>query len=124
MTIENPNFILEPNSFSFLNYPTSSVETKKSLPTSIRPELEEVIKKISKGMLTACQVQLADFLKGGKYEGEDAIKTVSESAPLTNLVCERNFGHLDASQKRRHNHSSLMLLKQTRKKMREWFHSL
>ena len=129
ITIENPNFILEPNSFSFLSYPTSSVETKKSLPTSIRPEMEEVIKKISKGMLTACQVQLADFLNGGKYEGEDAIKTVSESAPLTNLVCERNFGHLDASQKRRpncslHNHSSLMLLKQTRKKMREWFYSL
>ena len=50
-------------------------------------------------------------------------------APLTNLVCERTFGYLDASQRRRrncslHNHTSIMLLKQTRKSLRVWFNGL
>ena len=43
---------------------------------------------------------MADFFERWEAKGEETIKTVSESAPLTNLIGDRNFGHLDASQKK------------------------
>ncbi|GFS00091.1 hypothetical protein ElyMa_004545100 [Elysia marginata] len=101
-------------------------ETNEDLPTSLRSDMADIIQTISTALLTAMKVHLADFLENGKYFSPTSIQDIGEKTPLTNLVCERNFGDLDAIQRRRpnsslHHHSSVMLLKQTRCHMREWF---
>ena len=66
---------------------------------------------------------------GGNYgKNNTTLKDIS-FAPLTNLNCERNFGHLDASQRGRphsslHHHTSVILLKQTRINLRPWYSKL
>ncbi|GFO32659.1 hypothetical protein PoB_005916400 [Plakobranchus ocellatus] len=125
--VDNPSHLFDEQNFSFLNYPTSSPETKSTLSKFLKPEMSEILSKISNGLLKTVKIQLADFLEGGMYFKMDSTKDVT--APLTNLVCERHFGHLDASQRRRpnsslHHHSSVMLLKQTRGKLRDWLSKL
>lgn len=118
--LQDPSFLFDQDSFSFLNFTTSS-ETKNKISTVMRPEMKEVLKTISDGILTTLNVQMADFNRSQE--------NIPSCAPLTNLICERHFGHLDASQRQRphsslHHHSSVILLKQTRKRMRTWFSSL
>ena len=101
-----------------MTFPNTSPDTKDKLPSSINTDN---MKLISQGLLQTLQKQLANILNP-----TEEVKVV---APLTNLVSERHFGHLDASQKRRphsslHHHSSIILLKQTRQKLRVWYHSL
>ncbi|GFO29845.1 hypothetical protein PoB_005635000 [Plakobranchus ocellatus] len=128
-SVDDPNFLFEPNSFSCLEFSTSSVETKEKLPNTRRPDMKEILCKMCNAILATCKVQLADFLEGGLYGTQDGVQDLGKTAPLTNLVCEGNFRHLNAYQKRRPNsslnhHSSVMLLKQTRKRMRERFISV
>ncbi|GFR89135.1 hypothetical protein ElyMa_000786600 [Elysia marginata] len=82
-------------------------------------KMKALVSALSDGLLAALNAQLKDV------ESKD----VTVKAPLTNLICERHFGHLDASQKRRphsslHHHTSVILLKQTRKRLRTWFDEL
>ena len=119
----NPHHFFKTESFRyFRDFTPTSPETKQKLSTSLAGEkMREIMSAISDGLLTTIEMQLKDVL-----EREDASEI---KAPLTNLISERNFGHLDASQRRRphcslHHHSSVMLLKQTRKRLRTWYDGL
>lgn len=127
-TSESPNFFFNQDSFPLLHkFEASSQETKASLSTHMKG-MKEIIVTISAALSDTIKAQLSDFLERGKYS--DPSKLAGSSfAPLSNLISERHFGHLDASQKRRphaslHHHTSVMLLKQTRPKLREWYRSL
>ncbi|KAK3743350.1 hypothetical protein RRG08_061286 [Elysia crispata] len=119
----NPHHFFKTESFRyFRDFTPTSPETKQKLSTSLVGEkMREITSAISDGLLTTIEMQLKDVL-----EREDASEI---KAPLTNLISERNVGHLDASQRRRphcslHHHSSVMLLKQTRKRLRTWYDGL
>ena len=88
--------------------------------------LLQTLKALVDGMITTVQNQLSDFLAGGKYsDRDDTGVRATEGSGLNNMVSERNFGTLDASQKRRrhaslHFHSTIMLLKANRKILFPW----
>jgi len=91
--------------------------------------LHRCISKIAFGMTKAVDNQLSAFLPGGEIASKspDDLKRLGGSG-LTNLVSERNFGSLDASQKRRrhatlHYHSTILLLKTSRTRMIDWLMS-
>ena len=98
---------------------------------SQRNLLHSCIGMICEGLSKTIEMQLKDFLPGGKYESqqsEDSIKRTS-FAHLTNLACEHHFGDLDASQRRRpncslHHHSTLQILKRNRKAVNEWYSTM
>ena len=119
---DDPHFFFHPDAFKFMTFPNTSPDTKEKLPSSINTDnMKIVMSLISKGLLQTLEKQLANILNP-----TEEVKVV---APLTKLVSERHFGHLDASQKRRphsslHHHSSIILLKQTRQRLRVWYHSL
>jgi len=100
----------------------SSIEDKSTFEQTIIALLEGVEKTIT--------MQMADFLPGGKYGNaptpNELIRT--KGAPLNNLICERNFGILDASQNKRRNatfhyHSSILLLKSNKLHLKHWLNS-
>ncbi|GFO44985.1 hypothetical protein PoB_007149000 [Plakobranchus ocellatus] len=81
--------------------------------------MKALMSNISEGLLATITVQLRDVLESSEVEVK---------APLTNLTSEGHSGHLDPSQRRRphcsmHPHSSVILLKQTRKRPRTWYNS-
>lgn len=130
---EDPHHIFRPDSFNFHKFrsASSSQETKESLSKEMKKEMKEVIVTISNSLLSTVRKQLADFLMTGKYGSSSSSSSLDhlDFAPLSNLVCERNFGHLDSSQRRRphsslHHHTSVILLKQTRKNLRSWYQKL
>ena len=120
---ENPSFFFKPECFSeIMKFPITSPTAVKNLPKKMGcPNMRIIIGAISEGILNTLKAQLKDVL--------EATDAQNVKAPLTNLSSERHFGHLDSSQRRRphcslHHHSSVILLKQTRKRLREWFYEL
>lgn len=88
---DDPKNSFNPDSFKFINFPTTSPETKISFTTcSEGPAKDAIISAISRGLMAAMDAQLADYLSKD-------VDFATTSAPLTNLVCERHFGHLDAA---------------------------
>ncbi|GFR60822.1 hypothetical protein ElyMa_003541400 [Elysia marginata] len=125
---EDPAIFFQKETFAFMKDLTSSAATKQNLSQTLQPQQKEIIEAIARGILNALKVQLADFLEDGVYGTFESVKDLPQM-PVTNLVCERHFGHLDASQKRRphsslHHHSSVMLLKQTSQHMKRWLKNL
>ncbi|GFN75763.1 sodium leak channel non-selective protein-like [Plakobranchus ocellatus] len=119
---DDPHFLFHPQSFSLLKFSNTSPETSQGLSQSVRcSKMKALISTISEGLVSTITVQLRDVLENSE---EVVVK-----APLTNLASERHFGHLDSSQRRRphcslHHHSSVILLKQTRKRLRTWYNSM
>lgn len=75
---EDPSFFFEAETFSFLDFPTTSPETKTSLNWCLSGDGKgEVMAAISKGFLAAVNAQLADYLSD--QEGADM-----KEGPLTN----------------------------------------
>ena len=88
---------------------------------------KETLLSISHGMRTCINTQLKDFLLGGRYGSESQPEEVRKTtgSGLNNLTFERYFGSLDASQNGRrhatlHFHSTLVMLKKHRNRLKEW----
>ncbi|CAG2245174.1 unnamed protein product [Mytilus edulis] len=82
-------------------------------------------------MIKCVDLQLVDFLPGGKFYSADTEIELNRTkfAHVTNLACEHHFGDLDSSQRRRpsasmHHHSSVQLLKRNRKDMMHWIQNM
>ena len=110
--------VIEEDSFSSLkSFQCTSSETRTKLTTSVTgKKMEEVFTALSDGMLAAINAQLKDVIEK---------PSTVDKAPLTNLLCERNFGYLDEGMRKRpncslHFMSSVILLRQTRKRLRQW----
>ena len=92
----------------------------------LRELLFKTVKMTSSSMRRTVEKQLADFLDHGTLtEASNCDIQRTAFAPLSNLVCEHHFGHLDSSQRKRpgaslHHHTSVQLLKQNRNPMMEW----
>ena len=116
MPKKNPSFFFKPECFlEMMKFPITTPTAVKNLPKKMGcPYMRIMIKAISEELLNTLKAQLKDFLEA--TDGQNV------KAPLTNLSSERHFGHLDSSQRRRphcslHYHSSVILLKQTRKRL-------
>ncbi|RUS87409.1 hypothetical protein EGW08_004863 [Elysia chlorotica] len=108
-------------------FEVTSKEAQSSLTKEPNAETLVMIKKISNSILNVLNKQMSSMLKGGKYGSKQGAQSLCSAsfAPLTNLACERNFGELDASQRRRpsaslHHHTSIIMLKQGRKTLRKY----
>ena len=83
------------------------------------------------GAISSClKKQMAEFLPGGTYSTSFSSEDVSSTAgsSLTNLTCERHFGSLDFSLKRRrhaslHYHTTHLLLKSNLSSLSDWLQS-
>ena len=83
------------------------------------------------GAISSClKKQMAEFLPGGTYSSSFSSEDVSSTAgsSLTNLTCERQFGSLDFSLKRRrhaslHYHTTHLLLKSNLSSLSDWLQS-
>ena len=92
--------------------------------------LLDTLKRLSRAFVKTCDLQLVDFLPGGKYStapAETELERTSFSR-LDNLSCERHLGSLDASQRRRpnatfHFHSTIEMVKQNREDIVKWYKS-
>ena len=115
--IEDPSLLL-----SSEQLPAFSLSSSFSCKFNLDPPREEnensilciILKELSAALVKTMKKQLQDFIERREESDTDVAST--SFALATNLLCERNFGDLDASQHRRpsasiHHHTSIHFLK-------------
>ena len=127
--LDHPHDILSQGNIIFPDFPPKKDHPMVRQITGLQMNNEtfdNAVKAVMLGIKLCCEKQLADFLTGGIYAVPKLTQhACTANSGVTNLVCERHFGTLDASQQRRrhaklHYHSSILLLKSNRRKFFEW----
>ncbi|KAK2168873.1 hypothetical protein LSH36_13g00014 [Paralvinella palmiformis] len=129
---DHPEDLLHTDTSSIPEFPPNRQHPLYATAMTIRhPDRQDILlqtlSKLTVGFVQTIRNQLTDFLEGGKFpapSSDEALRRTAGSG-VDNLARERNFGSLDASQKRHrhatlHYHSTILMLKHNRGELQKW----
>ena len=103
--LDHPHDILTEDNIIFPDFPPKKDHPRLRHITAVKMNEEtfdKAVKAIMLGIKLCCEKQLVDFLPGGVYAVPKPTQhSCTANSGVTNVVCERHFGTLDASQQRR-----------------------